>query len=65
MKWEYKTVTMEPHGFFDGKVDTREVDEALNKLGWEGWELIAAFDTNRNQGATRHMVFLFKRQMFK
>ncbi len=63
MKWEYKTVTMNTHGLFGGKVDAGEVDEALNKLGWEGWEMIAAFDTNQHQGGTRHMVFIFKRPM--
>lgn len=65
MKWEYKSITLNTHGLLGGKVDTREVGEALNNLGGEGWELVTAFDTNQYQGDTRHMVFVFKRPMSK
>jgi hypothetical protein len=65
MKWEYKTITVDTHGFLGGKVDIREVDESLNKLGWEGWELVAAFDTSQSAGETRHMVFVLKRPLGK
>lgn len=61
-RWEYWTLKMDTTGaFFGGKVDEEEVDRRLNEAGADGWELVTAFDTNCNQGASRHMVFTFKR----
>lgn len=36
--WEYKTVTVP---LFNGKVKDKEVDEHINPVGAEGWELLA------------------------
>ncbi len=62
MKWEYRTVKFESKGMLGGHVNEAKIDASLNDLGGQGWELVSAFDTNSfAQGATRWLVFLFKR----
>jgi hypothetical protein len=62
--WEYNVIAYEPDtGFFSlgGKVDPADMRERLNQLGREGWELVSSFDTAFGKGATRNVVFVFKR----
>ena len=61
MRWEYKTVKLKAKGLLGGKVDESQLDAMMNELGREGWELAAAFDTNKDYGSTRDVVVLFKR----
>ena len=62
MQWEYRTVKLSAMGgFLGGKFDETKLDDAMNRLGAEGWELAAALDTNQGYGATRDIVVLFKR----
>lgn len=60
--WEYKTIKVEPKGFFGGKVDLNELEAELNTLGRNGWELVSTFETNMSQGASREVVCVFKRR---
>lgn len=59
--WEYKTVKVATKGFRGGFLDTAEFDGELNRLGRDGWELVATFDTNMLEGVTREAVAVFKR----
>ena len=61
MKWEYETVKVAATGFVGGKLDEDTFTTHLNDLGDQGWELVAAFDTNQGGGATRDVVAVFKR----
>lgn len=61
MEWEYFTEKHEPGGWVGGKVDLSALSGSLNRLGAQGWELVSAFDTNINQGATREVILIFKR----
>jgi hypothetical protein len=61
MKWEYRTVKLATTGFLGGKFDAAQLDANMNQLGREGWELVAAFDTNQSYGQTRDIVLIFKR----
>jgi len=61
--WEYRTVKLDATGFLGGKVDETELDRLLNDLGREGWDLVTAMDTNTGQGATRHVLYTFKRPL--
>ena len=66
MKWEYKTIAFELSGgqwTVGGKPDTAAIDASLNKMGAEGWELLSVMDTNQGGGATRFMVYTFKREV--
>ncbi len=44
-----------------GILDTTAFDAELNRLGSDGWELVAAFDTNQSYGASREAIAIFKR----
>ena len=62
MKWEYKTMKLQAKGFTGGKFDEVKLDQMMNELGAQGWELVAGFDTNKGYGETRDVVIIFKRQ---
>ena len=61
MRWEYKTFKMATTGFSGGKLDEETFTDHLNDLGDQGWELVAAFDTNQGSGYTRDVIVVFKR----
>lgn len=62
--WEYITVkTKTDWGFVQGRsLDCQELNDNLNSLGAEGWELTTAFDINSNRGASTEVVLIFKRR---
>lgn len=67
MGWEYHHVTFD---FSSGRFFTRgglfeseEFNRELNRLGWDGWELVSVFDTTRVEGSTRFVVAVFKRAL--
>ena len=61
-QWQYKTVMIHATGWFaGGKVDGDIMEERLNGLGSEGWELVSAFDTSKLYGETRDVILIFKR----
>lgn len=62
-KWEYTTLLLEAGGFLfgSGKIDRRELHEALNAAGADGWEICGVVDTNFYNGQTRDVVVLLKR----
>ncbi|UCF40687.1 MAG: DUF4177 domain-containing protein [Gemmatimonadota bacterium] len=61
MQWEYQTLSIKAGGFMGGKLDDEAFTRALNELGRERWELVAAFDTAMGSGQTRDVVAVFKR----
>ncbi len=61
MKWEYKTIKLKANGFLGGKIDEAQLDDMMNDLGRDGWELAAAFNTTKYQGSSRDVVMIFKR----
>lgn len=63
-QWEYKTVKYHTGGFMGGKVNVEELDELLNSLGFEGWELVSCFDTSQGQGQSREVISVFKRRAY-
>jgi hypothetical protein len=63
MKWEYMTLVFAATGFFlGGKLDGKKLNDRLNELGEEGWELVSVFDTNMLEGTTRDVYAILKRQ---
>lgn len=67
MGWEYLTQTFN----FDAKAfiskgglfNSQEFNHELNRLGWDGWELVSVFDTNDVHGSTRYICAVFKRPL--
>ncbi len=64
-KWEYMTLVLPAKGFFlgGGKIDGRMLNDRLNELGREGWELVNVFDTNMDAGKTRDVFAFLKRPL--
>jgi Domain of unknown function (DUF4177) len=61
-RWQYKVVKFETTGWLGGKIDETEMNQALDRLGIEGWELVSCFDTNQSHGASLFVVCVLKRQ---
>jgi hypothetical protein len=63
-QWEYKTVRTQTKGFLGGVLDEIQFDQILNELGYDGWELVSAFTTNKGQGTTRDVIAVLKRPRY-
>jgi hypothetical protein len=63
IQWEYRTERFDTDfGFFSGTTfDTDEMNEILNALGREGWELVSVFDISKVKGGSKHVIAIFKR----
>lgn len=64
MIWEYTTFTWNSANIFNKEED---LENNLNKLGRQGWELVSATNTQFRCGETGteqtdEVVFIFKRQ---
>lgn len=62
MNWEYKTIKLDTYGFFGAKVDHGRLEQEMNELGQQGWELVTTLDTN-STGTTTSIVLLLKRPL--
>lgn len=63
MQWEYRTERFDTTvGFFTGTTfDTHEMNESLNMLGQDGWELVSVFDVSKIKGGSKYVIAIFKR----
>ena len=61
-KYEYKIIKTIEQGFWDPKLDNKAVEDELNRMGAEGWELVSVMDTSGYQGQTKEIVMFFKRE---
>ncbi|MCF7833366.1 MAG: DUF4177 domain-containing protein [Candidatus Marinimicrobia bacterium] len=59
-KWEYMVLEFDPYGVMGGLVDTDEIQQKLNELGKDGWELVSAFAT-ASANSSRKMIYNLKR----
>ena len=60
-EWEYKSLQLDVAGWLAPKVESTEMDLAMNHLGRDGWQLVSVLDLNKGQGMTSSIVLLFKR----
>lgn len=63
-KWEYKVVSFETFGLLGGLIETKEIEETLNDLGKEGWELISAYATVGGSSSRRAIYNLKRASQF-
>lgn len=61
MTWQYLTLRMKASGLFGVKLDADSMNEKLNSLGREGWELTSGFDLNKHHGISGEIVLILKR----
>ena len=60
--WIYKTLKLDTIGFKGGIVQTEVLEKGLNQLGEQGWELVVAFDTAQEDGRSREVLAIFKKE---
>ncbi len=61
-KFEYKVVTYDTKGFWGGSVEVSQIENQLNLLGNDGWEMVSCTSTNQSYGASKSIVCIFKRK---
>ena len=60
--FEYKVASYDTKGLFGGTVETNQLENQLNLLGGEGWELVSCTYTNQAYGLSKSIVCIFKRK---
>lgn len=61
-KFEYKAVIYDTKGFWGGNVNESQLENQLNSLGNEGWEMVSCTSTNQSYGSSKSIVCIFKRK---
>ena len=61
MQWEYLTLKAPVKGFFRRSISGDDLNEKLNALGRDGWELSTAFDLAVFKGQSKEAVLILKR----
>lgn len=61
MRWEYKTLSFKKRSFFTGAVDADALNQQLDALGREGWELVSICPGSFF-GAPSGVIAVLKRQ---
>ncbi|MEA3422666.1 MAG: DUF4177 domain-containing protein [Bacillota bacterium] len=60
--WEYRVEMFWSGGFFGGKVNKTEVENTLNDLSNQGWEVVSTTSLNRFFGETHNVLYTLKRE---
>ncbi|MBM3988410.1 MAG: DUF4177 domain-containing protein [Planctomycetes bacterium] len=60
--WEYKSVAFEIDPTFEASVDRRALEQKLNALGHEGWELVSLLAASDSDGETSGLLAVLKRE---
>ena len=61
-KYEYKVAVYDTKGFWGGNVEVNQIEDQLNLLGNDGWEMVSSTSTNQSYGASKSIVCFFKRK---
>jgi hypothetical protein len=48
-------------GIFIFSVETNQLENQLNLLGYDGWEMVSCTSTNQSYGSSKSIVCVFKR----
>lgn len=60
-KIDYKVISTRNTSWLGVDVDLEQLEEKLNHLGMDGWDLINTFDINESHGRTKEVVMILKR----
>jgi len=62
MSWEYKSLIIETTGIMSrGRLDGASIDQKLEEMGRDGWELATAVPVGDGNIGTARLLFTFKR----
>jgi len=65
-QFEYKIMKFKPRkSFLGGSFDNIEINNKINILGQQGWELVSTSTINAELGSTTEILMTFKRTPFK
>lgn len=60
--FEYKVVVYDTKGFWGGSIESNQLENQLNLLGSDGWELVSCTSTSQAYGSSKSVVCIFKRK---
>lgn len=60
-RWEYLLYKTKPDGWLHDSVHEDSIEQVLNNLGEQGWEVTSTLETNVGEGRTKDIVILLKR----
>ena len=61
-RFEYKVVVYDTKGFWGGSIEDNKLENRLNLLGNDGWEMVSCTASNQSYGSTKSIVCIFKRK---
>ncbi len=61
MKYEYKAFEVQTKGIIDTKLPV-EFMAQVNEFGKQGWELVQILPLSENNGKTKRVIFIFKKE---
>ncbi|MCZ6855707.1 MAG: DUF4177 domain-containing protein [Gammaproteobacteria bacterium] len=61
-QWEYRTAKVRAGGVFSTKIDDLDMEDYMNELGVEGWELVSAISPVMAGGYSKEVILMFKRE---
>ncbi len=63
-KWKYKILEFNPtRSLMVTKVDKKAIENELNDLGKQGWEVVGNFTTTDSHGSTKKIVYTLKKEL--
>ena len=63
MHWEYKTIKIAAAiSFWTVDIDEKKLEQVINDLGADGWELVSALSVTHGYGSTKNILAIFKRR---
>ena len=60
--FEYKVVVYDTKGLWGGIVEANQLENQLNLLGGEGWDMVGCSSTSQSYGSSKSLVCIFKRK---
>jgi hypothetical protein len=60
-KISYKVLTTKNKSWLSVNISSYEIENKLNELGRDGWDLVNTFDVNHEGGSTKEVLFILKK----
>lgn len=64
-KFEYRIISQQTKGILCHTMDYEKLNNEINKLGSEGWEMVCNIPVTALHDATSEVSFIFKREIIE
>lgn len=62
-KWKYKVLEFSPtRSLMATRMDKKHIENELNELGKQGWEVVSSFITTDAHGSTKKIIYTLKKE---